>query len=276
MNWLQIRRLKSSVERWNKWRARNPYVEVDLQDADLRGMNLMGANLSEANLREARLGEADLGLANLSKANLWGVNLSGADLSGADLSGADLWMADLGNADLRGCQLVRVRALDANFQASYLTGACVESWNTNSQTNFEGVICDYIYLDRDRKERRPYHRDRTFAPGEFAHIFRKPNNTFNLYFRDNINWQAAARAFQRIAMTDSKSLEILKIEKRYGRMVIKINVPENANKNKIEAEFWQGYEIAQKVLAGQQENANNVNLGCDRPMARLMNLLSKD
>ncbi|MEM9542934.1 MAG: pentapeptide repeat-containing protein [Cyanobacteria bacterium P01_E01_bin.42] len=275
MNWWQLRRLKNNVNQWNKWRVKNPYVEVDLREADLSNLNLMGANLSEVNLREANLTRANLWSADLTDAHLWGVNLQGTDLSLANLTKADLWMANLANSDLRGTQLIRVQALNTNFQNTDFTGACIEGWNINSKTNLEGVVCDYIYLAGDRQDRRPYNRDRSFEPGEFTRLFRKPDNTFKLYFRDTIDWQAAAYAFQHLAKTDGKSLEILKVEKKYGGVAIKVNVLENADRGRIERIFWQGYEAAKIAFAGEDRyrDGRGVNLGYDRQIDRLMNLL---
>lgn len=275
MNWWQLRRLKNNVDRWNKWRAKNPYVEIDLREVDLSNTNLMGANLSEVNLREANLMEANLWSADLRDTHLWGVNLERTDLSLANLTKADLWMANLENADLRGTQLIRIQALNTNLQNANLTGACIEGWNINSKTNLDGVICDYIYLESDRKERRPYDRDRKFAPGEFTRLFRKPANTFNLYFRDSIDWQAAAYSFQHMENTDGKPLEILKVEKKYGGVVMKVNVLENADKNKIEGDFWQGYENAKRAFSEEEQQIDRLstNLGYIGHINDLMNLL---
>ncbi|MBP0017759.1 MAG: pentapeptide repeat-containing protein [Cyanobacteria bacterium SBLK] len=274
MNWWQLRRLKNNVDRWNKWRAKNPYAEIDLREVDLGNTNLMGANLSEANLREANLMGTNLWSADLRDAHLWGVNLEETDLSLANLTKADLWMANLKSADLRGAQFIRANALNANLKNANLTGACIESWNINSKTNLEGVICDYIYLESDRRERRPYDRDRKFAPGEFARLFRKPANTFNLYFRDNIDWQAAAYAFQNIAQIDGKPLEILKIDKKYGGVVIKVNVSENADKSEIEGDFWQRYEAAKRAFAEERQSDRlGINFRDNGQINNLMNLL---
>lgn len=271
MNWWQVRRLKNGTNQWNRWRVKNPYIEIDLREADLSNTNLTGANLSEANLREANLMGASLSEANLREANLWGVNLAESDLSSANLTKADLWMANLENADLRGSELIRVQAINVNLKNTNLTGACIEGWNINSQTNLDGVICDYIYLGGDRTERRPYDRDRTFLPGEFTHIFHKPVHTFNLYFRDNIDWQAVAYAFQHIEKTDGKPLEILKIEKKHGGVSIKVNILENMDKSQVESDFWYKYESAKRAFLEKKQQTDRLKY--DGQINYLMNLL---
>ena len=40
-----LRLLKRSVEEWNDWRAENPEVAINLQEANLLGANLEGVNL---------------------------------------------------------------------------------------------------------------------------------------------------------------------------------------------------------------------------------------
>ena len=80
------------IRKWNKWRAENPHVGVNLSYADLRNANLFDADLSYANLSYA----------NLRYANLRNVNLRNANLYHADLSYADLRYANLFDANLRG------------------------------------------------------------------------------------------------------------------------------------------------------------------------------
>ena len=108
----QLALLKSGVDAWNQWRAKNLRAKVDLSGAVLspsrlrllRGADLRVANLSRANLSGATLIGANLGWANLSRARLLHANLSGADLTGAvfkeaDLRGANLRKAKRGAAD---------------------------------------------------------------------------------------------------------------------------------------------------------------------------------
>ena len=156
-----LAKLKQGVEVWNKWRDKNPgsiTITPNLSYADLRGDDLGGANLSEA-------------------------DLSGANLSGANLSGANLNWADLSEANLSEANLAISQVIGTNFHNATLTGSCIEDWQTNSQTNLDEVICEYVYLDYkyvyfgdnvddvEKKERRPINGN--FAPGEFASLYKK-------------------------------------------------------------------------------------------------------
>lgn len=47
--------LKEGVRAWNQWRAENPRIQPDLENASLVGVDLCGANLVEAKLGEASL-----------------------------------------------------------------------------------------------------------------------------------------------------------------------------------------------------------------------------
>ena len=100
------------IRKWNKWRAENPHVGVnlsyanlsyaDLSYADLSYANLFDADLSYADLSYANLRYADLRYADLRYADLRYANLFDANLRYANLSYADLRYADLRYADLRG------------------------------------------------------------------------------------------------------------------------------------------------------------------------------
>ena len=157
--------------------------EAELSEVKLGGADLSGANLSRANLSTANFNRANLSRVNFRESNILLANLSGADLSGADLSGANLGEADLSEADLNGANLnganlnganfAMSQVLNVDFQGANLTGCCIEEWNTNSATNFDEVVCDYIYLEADLQERLPHNREQNFAPGEFTRLFQK-------------------------------------------------------------------------------------------------------
>ena len=124
----QVEILKQGVQVWNKWRARNLGVQVDLFGAELSGADLREANLSGADLRGADLWKADLLKADLSEADLSGASLMGASLSraylgGARLYGAHLFGSDLSGADLREADLSSADLREANLNETDLRGA---------------------------------------------------------------------------------------------------------------------------------------------------------
>ena len=177
---------------------------ANLVGANLNGAYLSGANLSEAKLLRANLSAADLNEANLSGADLFGADLSeGANLSGADLSGADLRAANLSDANLNGAYLRGAYLNEANlseanlsgadlsgadlatsqvtythFDNAILTGACIKDWHINSKTILDEVICEYVYLDDEKTERRPSYGN--FDPGEFTSLYKKIIENTNL------------------------------------------------------------------------------------------------
>ncbi|MEM9136595.1 MAG: pentapeptide repeat-containing protein [Cyanobacteria bacterium P01_F01_bin.42] len=244
-------------------------IGANLQDLDLTGVSLRNANLSDANLSDACLFGTNLrgvnlarailsGLnlngANLSEANLSEANLIGFDLKGADFCEANLGGADLSRADLSGADLSRIQGLSTNFEQSALTGACLEDWNINSETRFDGVICDYVYLKANQQERRP--RDGKFKPGEFAALFQKAVDTIDLIFKDGIDWQAFFQSFQ--ALRDQyadDNLSIQAIERKSNQaFVVRLEVVEGADKKTIESSAKELYE-SNLVLIEQRYRA---------------------
>ncbi|XGV98520.1 MAG: pentapeptide repeat-containing protein [Leptolyngbya sp. BL-A-14] len=181
-------------------------------------------------------------------ANLRATNLDGVNLEGADLTWADLSCAYLRQANLKDAKLIEALALDTDFTGATLTGACLEAWNVDSNTNLEGVDCQYVYLLRDQQERRPSSGD--FAPGEFTKLFQEALNTVDLIFRNGVDWKAFVAAFQTVQVdNDGTELTIQSIEnKGDGVVVVRVSVPETANKAKIHSEFNQNYDLALKAL----------------------------
>lgn len=212
--------LNQGGEVWDEWREENPDIipdlreanlyraklphslsyadlrEANLCDADFSSINMTGtilyrANLSGANLSDtilvtaalykANLRGANLYIADLTEARLYDADLSYANLSRADLSCADLSCADLNGADLSGANLAMSQVIGTNFHNATLTGACIKDWLINSETNLDGVICEYVYLDKNKTQRRPINGN--FAPGEFASLYKKILENTDLILR---------------------------------------------------------------------------------------------
>jgi uncharacterized protein YjbI with pentapeptide repeats len=236
----QVLILKQGVKTWNDWRSKNEKIAVDLSNADLSN--------------------ADLSNVDFRYANLAGVILFEADLSGANLSGADLNGASFSKANLSGANLSRIQALVTNFNGATFTGACLEDWHINDQTDLDRVICDYVFLKKEYieekpkfSERRPHNPNEKFALGEFTKLFQYFRNTIDLVFRDGINWKAFSYAFE-VTKNEHEGAELVvqSIEnKNDGVIVIKLGVSPKVDKTTIHGAFMQGYKLASSLLEAQ-------------------------
>ncbi|KOP23110.1 hypothetical protein AMR41_27780 [Hapalosiphon sp. MRB220] len=218
-----------------------------------RGTNLSRSNLSRANLNGAILNEVDfsdseLTRANLSEAKLIEANLSGANLNEANLSRANLDRANFCNVNLSQTNLCIVHALETNFSGAILTGACIEDWTINSQTNLNNIICDYVYLRANQQERFPI--DRKFFPQEFTKLFQKASSIIELIFQNGVDWIAFSYSFGKLKIeNEGAELAVQSIEsKGDGIVVVKVSISQDTNKETLYKEFMQGYEFAHKVL----------------------------
>ncbi len=90
-------------------------------------------------------------------------DLREADLREADLSGANLSRANLSDANLNEAEL-----REANLRESNITGA-IFFLTFRDFWKIDGIKCDYVYWDSERRERTP--KDRDFRPGEFEKIY---------------------------------------------------------------------------------------------------------
>ncbi|MBD2178376.1 pentapeptide repeat-containing protein [Pseudanabaena sp. FACHB-1998] len=146
------------------------------------------------------------------------INFERGCLVGADLVDANLYNANLNNTDLRYATLIntnlsKVKALGADFSGANLTGACIENWGINADTNFDRVTCDYIFLkmksdeniwEQDLKQevtmawgdRKP--PSGFFQEGDFAKLIRQYLDTLDLLFRDGDDPKAFTFALQKL------------------------------------------------------------------------------
>ena len=119
----QLQIIQRGTLEWNRWRGKNPDVQITLQEASLVGADLREANLRGANLQRARLQRTQLLKASFLAADLRGAKLQGAKLQSADLRGADLRQAQLQGANLQDARLQKANLREANFQRCILSGA---------------------------------------------------------------------------------------------------------------------------------------------------------
>ncbi|MEM9510620.1 MAG: hypothetical protein AAGA16_23540, partial [Cyanobacteria bacterium P01_E01_bin.35] len=163
--------------------------------------------------------------------------------------------------------LKRIQALSADFEGAILTGACIQDWNINNQTNLNNVKCDYVYLKEIYSEeknswifsdRRPHDPNKIFAPGEFTKRYQQLLETVDIYFDDGVDWQAFLVSFNKLQVEcDSDQLSINSFEnKGNGSFVIKVNVPDSANKAEIERYLNKQYQLEATVEAQQRELTN--------------------
>lgn len=276
--------LRQGVKAWNQWRDNNPQIEPDLsqcclQDLDLSRVMFNNTNLSKAilvdndfteakfykaNLNQATLGRSildkalvveanlekaelrttslvscDLSRSNLFFANLHNANLIKANLFLTNLTKADLWQANLTYASLYCTQLAQT-----NLQRCILTGALIKDCNISS-ADLNNVICNYIYLEHNYKERRPHSRN--FEQEEFVKRYQEMLKTVDLYFNRGINWQAFFYSFHKLQVKcDSEKLDVQAIEKslmellllkfKYHPMQIKMKL-KNISKTNIKSNF---------------------------------------
>ncbi|MEI3650253.1 MAG: pentapeptide repeat-containing protein [Dolichospermum lemmermannii FEM_B0920] len=251
------------------------FHSANLINADFTGAILKNTDFSKANIRRTRFYKAkqlnfarvdDTILTNpavlnllvscngreksYAGANLRGANLIGADLKEANFNNADIMGATFQGANLEGANLTVTQAIGTDFTKAQMTGTCVEAWNIENTTILDDVDCRFVYLlefpklGTDNRERRPSSGE--FQPGEFTKLFEEVLNTVDLIFRDGIDWKAFVNAFEKLQVKNGDTeLYIKGIDnKGDGVFVVKVAVPDNADKEKIHSDFTQNYQLA--------------------------------
>lgn len=256
-----------------------------LVDVDFSKINLNSADLCNGNLSGSNFSGVDLGKANLKDSNLSGCNLSNTDCQNANFSRANLSQADLNgsimhSARLNDANLSKIQALGTSFKSATLTGICIQDWNINSDTDFQDVICKYIYLREDGKsqeerERRPHDPQQDFENEDFSKLVKKVRNTIDLIFRNGINWEAFSYSIDRLqVVSNTTTLSVQKIEaKDNGDFIIQVNSPPELDKTEIYRFIQKEYKKAERLMEQHlhkledsnkklsiQHNNNSVNI----------------
>lgn len=239
------------------------FTQAHLKGADFSNAHLIRTNfylardLSQAKVNHTILENPkirDLAVTHFGKAqsyvgqNLKGIYLARADLRNADFTEAEISEANFVGAVLNEINLTKAQAIGTNFQRAHLTGACIEAWNIDSTTQLQDVMCSHIYLRDHQQERRP--SSGSFAPGDFTELFQEMIQTIDLIFRNGVDQTAFNYSLHQLQIeNEGMALSIRSLEKKSnGVVVVRVDVPAEADKTKLHANFLQHYNLALRAI----------------------------
>nr|WP_322715964.1 pentapeptide repeat-containing protein [Nostoc sp. ChiQUE02]MDZ8228819.1 pentapeptide repeat-containing protein [Nostoc sp. ChiQUE02] len=198
---------------------------------------------------------------NFDHQNLRGVNLQGAYLADASFIGADLSEANLQDANLTRAKLVQTQLDGTDFTGATLTGAYIQDWGITTDTKFDGVRCEYVYMRLPTKEnpdplRKPDNHKEVFADGEFGDFIQPIFDTLDLYHNQGVDPRAIAISFKQLAENHPDAeLEIVAMEKRgQDKFLLRAKTAVTADKSELSAEYFEIYNQL-KALAEQEVKA---------------------
>jgi uncharacterized protein YjbI with pentapeptide repeats len=185
---------------------------------------------------------------NFDRSDLRGVNFQGANLADASFIGTDFSKANLQDADLSRAKLVQAQLDGTDFTGATLTGAYIEDWGITSDTKFDGVRCEYVYMRLPTREnpdpfRKPDNRQEMFADGEFGDFIKPIFDTLDLYHSQGVDPRAIAISFKQLAENHPDAeLEIVAMEKRgEDKFLLRAKTSVTADKSELSAEYFDTY-----------------------------------
>ena len=260
------------------------YYQADLQNANFEKATLKNTDFRFANLKGtwwlqvkqlhmARVGNSYLQYPvvrqlltsgwgqnkNFDYLHLQGINLKGAFLTNASFIGADLSEANLQDADLSRAILKQTQLDGTDFTGATLTGAIIEDWNITSDTKFDGVRCEYVYMRLPTKEnpepwRKPDNRQEVFADGEFGDFIKPIIDTLDLYHSQGVDPRAIAIAYKELAENNPDAeLEIVAMEKRgKDKFLLRAKTAPEVDKSELSAEYFETYNYLKSLPPSEQ------------------------
>jgi uncharacterized protein YjbI with pentapeptide repeats len=164
-------------------------------------------------------------------------NLVKVELQHANLNGADLTRSNLQDARLDYTNLSNVKAGGTDLRRATLTGACIQNWTVNNDTQFDDLVCDYIYLtsDRAREDRRPL--SGSFEPGDFEKLVDKFADTLDFILRRGTDPIAFRESLNQFTQDNPEARIKAIMDLDADRVLVQATVPEGSDKVRIHEEF---------------------------------------
>jgi uncharacterized protein YjbI with pentapeptide repeats len=197
--------------------------KANLIDADFSKSNLQGAILTRANLKKAKFEEADL---------------KGARLEEANLIDADFFKANLQEANFSGAMLIRAKFEAANLESSCLTGSCIQDWFITRDTNIDEIICEYIFLSfngKDKIDKMPSRGN--YNSGEFVLFIKSILDTIDIYHDRDIDPKLAVSVLKQLSKKYDESLDVVAVGNRGEKIFLTVRIPKNINPERIKKEY---------------------------------------
>ncbi len=231
---------------------------TNFKDADLEGVDFSHATLNSCNFDQAGTRYVDWSHIEGDRSTIYftesrmqllidrkGTNgiysdldlsdrhLAGVELIKANLSGADLTRSNLQHADLTFANLTNVKAGGTNLRSATFTGACIQNWTVNSDTQFDDLICEFIYLtpDRNPQNRRPL--SGSFEPGDFEKLVDKFADTLDFILRRGTDPIAFSQALNQFKQDNPEARIKAMVELDHDRVLVQATVPEGSDKVRI-------------------------------------------
>lgn len=181
-------------------------------------------------------------------------HIRGLSFKGIDLSSCNFYHADLSEVDFSDCNLTNTDFSEAMvfgtvFNRADLTGAIIDNWGVDKQTQFEETVCEYIYTKRDEIERNP--PNGVFQPGEFSKLYQEIANTLDFIVHSPEELQALLLAIDCIKQQGG-DLVIQSLERKNESVVIRTQSHETIDKSAIYSEVKEQMALGMNML--QQEN----------------------
>ncbi|MBD2525645.1 pentapeptide repeat-containing protein [Nostoc sp. FACHB-133] len=195
---------------------------------------------------------------NFEREDLRGVNFQGANLVDASFIGADLSQANLQNADLSRAKLVQTQLTGTDLTRATLTGAYIQDWGITTDTKFDGVRCEYVYMRLPTKQnpeplRKPDNNKEVFADGEFGDFIKPIFDTLDLYHNQGVDPRAIAISLKQLAENHPDAdLRIVGMEVRgEDNFLLRAKTAATADKSELSAEYFDTYNQLKGLPEGE-------------------------
>lgn len=202
---------------------------------------------------------------NFDYLNLRGLNLDGVSFKKASLIGTDFNESSLRKACLAGAKLVKAQLYQTDLTGACLTGAYIQDWGISTETNFDSINCDHIFMRLPTDEdpdvcRKPDNKQEKFKEGDFADFIAPIIKTLDLYQTQNIDTRKIAGKFKTLDLFHHEGIDpsaaaitIQKVAEKYPEAKLDVIALEGRGNEKIRLQTIVSADIKDEVRSKLSE-----------------------
>lgn len=230
---------------------------IDFASVDFKDVSFQDANISRCYFQNVKNHHLAITQKTRLESNKIRKLVIDKDVDDKNFESFDLRNLVFSGLNLEGLNLSYANLCGANLSHTKMTGAMIENWNIDIDTDLNNIDCKYYYYLENGKKKRMPPEGEDYEENEFSHIFQKIANTIDFIAHNETELAAIKLSIEQVKVeSGNNEIRIQAIEEKDGKVIVKINVPKAEDRGVVYHEInslKQGYETKIQIMMDEQQ-----------------------